>query len=67
LDGLVENPQKHTKTVIRCMQRDIFYRTIKNGFFVSDQKDICFYPFPSETELEEKHHDWWRSALTIGV
>jgi len=66
LNGILKNPEKHTKTVIRCMQRDILYRTIKNGFFVSDQKNICYYPFPSETELEEKYHDWWRSALTIG-
>jgi len=66
LNSILKNPGKHTKTVIRCMQQDILYRTIKNGFFVSDQKDICYYPFPSENDLEEKYHDWWRSALTIG-
>ena len=66
LNSILKNPEKHTKTVIRCMQQDILYRTIKNGFFVSDQKDICYYPFPSEKDLEEKYHDWWRSALTIG-
>ncbi len=66
LVGLQEHPEKPTKTVIRYFQRDILYRTIKNGFFVGDQKDFAYYPFPSREELEAKYFTWWRSALTVG-
>ncbi len=66
LIDLQQNTEKRTKTVLRCFHRDILYRTIKNGFFVGDQKAFNFYPFPSNMELEEKHHNWWRSALTVG-
>ena len=66
LISLRRDDSKFTKTVVRCMHRDILYRTIKNGFFVGDQKSVSYYPFPSINELEEKYHEWWRSALTIG-
>ncbi|RPH99150.1 MAG: hypothetical protein EHM72_11935 [Calditrichaeota bacterium] len=66
LNSLLEKPDKPTKTVIRSMPCDLLYRTIKNGFFVGDAHDVAFYPFPSIDELEEKNHDWWRSANVIG-
>ena len=66
LIGLQEHPEKPTKTVIRALPRDILFRTIKNGFFIGDQKDFIYYQFPSIQELEEHHHAWWRSALTVG-
>jgi len=66
LIGLQERRDKTTKTVIRYLQGDILYRTCKNGFFVGDQNEFYYYPFPSKEELEEKYHSWWRSALTIG-
>jgi len=66
LSSLKQAPDKNTKTVIRYINQDILYRTIKNGFFAGDNKDFCFYPFPTEKEMEEKFHDWWRSALTTG-
>ena len=64
---LQENPEKRTKTVIRSVRNDIFYRTIKNGFFVGDHQNILYYPFPSKEELEGKYYAWWRSAQTIGL
>ena len=66
LVGLQEHPEKPTKTVIRYMHWDIMYRTIKNGFFVGDQKQFLYYPLPSIEELEDKYFVWWRSALTQG-
>ena len=66
LEGLQEHPEKPTKTVIRYLQGDILYRTIKSGFFIGDQNDFYFYPFPSREELESKYFTWWRSALTVG-
>lgn len=55
---------KLTKTVLRFMQGDINFRTIKNGFFIGKKERYLFYRFPSVEELESKYYSWWRSALT---
>lgn len=55
---------KLTKTVLRFLQGDLNYRTIKNGFFVGEKENYLFYAFPTINELESKHYSWWRSALT---
>lgn len=60
---LKETPGRQTKTVLRFLRDDIPYRTIKTGFFIGDQKQQLFYPFPSVKELEGKYYSWWRSAL----
>lgn len=68
-DCLVElklSSDKPTKTVIRFMQGDLLYRTIKNGFFVGDQEHFLFYQFPSIEELENEYYTWWRSAMILG-
>lgn len=62
---LHETKGKQTKTVLRFMQGDLNYRTIKNGFFIGEQERYLFYRFPSVDELESKHYAWWRSALTL--
>lgn len=61
---LQESPGRQTKTVLRYLQGDLPYRTIKTGFFVGDKQHDLFYPFPSESDLEGKHYLWWRSATT---
>jgi hypothetical protein len=66
LMGLDKDPGKKTKTVIRYIHDDLLYRTIKNGFFVGNQSAFLYYPLPDKEEMEEKHHIWWRSALTVG-
>ncbi len=63
---LKNEKNKTKKTIIRFFNRDLFYRTIKNGFFVGDKDELLYYPFPHISELEEKHYAWWRSANTIG-
>lgn len=60
------DPEKTKKTIIRFFKRDLFYRTIKNGFFVGENENLLYYPFPSIDELENKHYAWWRSANTMG-
>lgn len=67
LIGLLENPLKATKTVIRVFQGELFFRTVKNGFFIGDQEDLIFYPMPSLEELNNTYYVWWRSALNIGL
>jgi len=55
---------KGTKTVLRFLQGDLNFRTIKTGFFIGEHDRFLFYPFPGINELEGKHYTWWRSALT---
>jgi hypothetical protein len=66
LSGLLQNPTKFTKTVVRFFKGDIAYRTCKNGFFIGDANKVIFYPFPSKEELDSKHFTWWKSAQTQG-
>jgi hypothetical protein len=64
-DCLIEvqqHPEKPTKTVIRYLQQDLLYRAIKNGFFIGDQEQFYYYPFPSFETLELQHGLWWQSA-----
>jgi len=65
LYGLLEHPEKPTKTVIRSLHCEILYRTVKTGFYVGDQQGVIFYPFPTVEEMEKLHHAWWRSANTL--
>jgi len=55
---------KPNKTVIRHMNQEVLFRTIRNGFYVADKTGIVEYPFPSVEELETKYYPWWRSALS---
>ena len=64
LAGLLQNPGKFTKTVVRFFRGDIQFRTCKNGFFIGEKDKCLFYPFPTKEELETKYYTWWRSALT---
>jgi len=60
---LQQSPERQTKTVLRCFPGQLSYRCVKDGFFIGDQKNYLFYPFPSLEELEDKYYSWWRSAL----
>ncbi|HLP15743.1 MAG TPA: hypothetical protein VK470_05760 [Bacteroidota bacterium] len=53
---------KQTKTVARAPHLHGFFRTIRRGFYIGDQKMMKFYPFPDQEELEVRHHEWWHSA-----
>ena len=51
-----------TKMVDRLPTNGIPFRTVKNGFYVGNQKNLLYFPLPEEKELVEKHYQWWRSA-----
>lgn len=59
---LQNESDKRTKTVDRIARVEFPYRCVKTGFYVCDQGGATHYPFPSEKELDEKHHEWWRSV-----
>lgn len=61
---LNETKGRLTKTVLRFLPGELNYRTIKTGFYIGDNDNMLFYPFPSVEDLESKHYSWWRSALT---
>lgn len=52
----------HSKMVDRTPSGGIPYRTIKNGFFVGNEKELVYYPIPGQEELMKEHYSWWRSA-----
>ncbi len=64
-DCLIElkgNPGKDTKTVDRTHPQSFPYRAVQTGVYVGDARELAFYPFPSERDLQGKYYDWWRSA-----
>jgi hypothetical protein len=65
LRELREKSGKPTKTVIRFLQQDVLYRTLRRGFFVA-RADGGFrhFAFPSRERLETEFYPWWRSALS---
>jgi len=64
LSTLILSEHRLTKTVIRQFKGELSYRTIKTGYFVGNQENYLYYPFPSAEALESSHYTWWRSALT---
>lgn len=60
---LHQSSERLTKTVLRERQNELPYRIIEDGFFIGDQENYLFYPFPDYNELESTYFSWWRSAL----
>jgi hypothetical protein len=58
----LETGQKETKTVDRVSQQAILYRCVKGGFYVGDQDQMRYYPYPTRAELESTYYAWWRCA-----
>ncbi|MFH1965792.1 MAG: hypothetical protein ABIJ42_09675 [Acidobacteriota bacterium] len=63
-DCIIEMHQgaKQTKTVDRHSQQSIMFRCIRNGFFVGDQAQTLYYPYPTEEELTGEYYSWWHCA-----
>jgi hypothetical protein len=59
---LASLPHKSTKTVDRIPPGDFPYRTVQNGFYLGNGKELLYYPMPSEQEMQTTHYIWWRSA-----
>lgn len=64
LIGLKAEEGKLTKVVLRNLQQEVLYRTIRSGFYVGDNQQMLYYRMPTPEELERDHHSWWQSALT---
>jgi hypothetical protein len=62
LASLLSSDKKGSKLVLKQANEGVFYRTVRGGFYVGDQLDFAFYPFPAAAYLEAHHYNWWRSA-----
>jgi hypothetical protein len=62
LEGLQQNTGKSSKLVLKQVKQGVLYRMVERGFYVGDQNEFGFYPFPDKMDLEDKHRGWWRSA-----
>jgi hypothetical protein len=68
LRELRAKPGKSSKLVVRHLEQDVLFRTIRRGFFVAAQGGAFrYFPMPSKDELETTYYSWWRSALRSGV
>jgi hypothetical protein len=65
LTSLGYRQDKMTKIVHRDLQKDLIYPVVDTGFFVGDQENFLYYPFPAEDDLEGKYHLWWSSATSV--
>lgn len=60
---LVDHPEKQTKTIsLNSILTDLSYTNLETGFWLMAGMDLVFYPLPTVSEMESKHHSWWRSA-----
>jgi len=59
---IINEDDKHMKTVQRTFSGSLLYRTIENGFYLGSKKDIVYYPFPTMAELENKNYEFFRSV-----
>ena len=58
----LDKNKKQVKIVDRRHQIEGWGRNIKGGFYLGDQNDLLFFPFPSDEELKKKHYEWYKSA-----
>lgn len=58
---------KVTKMVLKQVKEGALYRMVRGGFYVGDQDDFAYYPYPSPKELDTKYRGWWRSAQTSAL
>lgn len=58
---LKKNPEKLTKTIsLGSLLRDISYKYLRHGFWLSAGEEMKFFPMPSEADLENKFFYWWK-------
>ena len=49
------------KTVTRFYHGSLLFRTIKSGFYVGDQQNMLYYPYPAMAELEAINYEFFRA------
>ncbi len=62
LQELQVREDKASKLVLKQVKEGVLYRMVEGGFYVGDQDDFAFYPYPSLADLEDQYRSWWRSA-----
>ncbi len=63
LKELAAKPDKRTKTIsLKSIFDDVGYNRVGAGYWLVAGDEVVFYPMPAESEIEEKHYDWWKSV-----
>ncbi|MCK5077229.1 MAG: hypothetical protein KAR38_12685 [Calditrichia bacterium] len=63
---LKNKPDKKTKTIsLASSFYNMSYAKIKQGFWIVEEDNFLFFPFPSPEELEEKNYDFYRSVYKV--
>jgi len=52
--------EKHMKTVQRIFNGTLLYRSISTGFYVGSKDEIVYYPYPTISEMETLHYEFFR-------
>lgn len=52
--------EKHMKTVQRIFNGTLLYRSISTGFYVGSKDEIVYYPYPTLSEMETLHYEFFR-------
>lgn len=58
----IATTEKESKLVAKQASEGVLYRMLKGGFYVGDHQEFALYRMPGDSELEENHRGWWRSA-----
>jgi hypothetical protein len=67
LTELKGNDTKPSKLVLKQVKEGVLYRMVQGGFYVGDQTEFAFYPFPEPEELDDRYRAWWRSAQVTAL
>jgi hypothetical protein len=52
--------EKQMKTVNRIFSGELLYRTIESGFYIGENENLLFYPYPKMAELEKTNYNFFR-------
>lgn len=63
LNHLKSQSENRTTTLgLSSVFDDVLYRSLKNGFFLSEGEKMNYYPFPSEATLKRDYFAWYKST-----
>jgi len=66
LQELKDKPDKKTKTIsLASSFFNMSYAKIRQGFWIVEEDNFLYFPFPSPEELEEKNYEFYRSVYKV--
>ncbi len=59
---IINEEDKHMKTVRRTFSGSILYRTIEGGFYLGSESETLYFPFPTMADLENSNYEFFRAV-----